>query len=112
MTVSFKIKTNKMNTTENFINWLEGFLDACKNKPSAQQIKEIRKKLHEAKGSQDSNYHALWNPTIEPRPISSFSTIGLVPPGSTEPNNGPLDEAFMAEIEKRKSATTMDELFD
>ena len=35
-----------------------------------------------------------------------------VPPGSTEPNNGPLDEEFMAEIEKRKSATTMDELFD
>jgi hypothetical protein len=101
-----------MNTNENFINWLEGFLDACKNKPSAQQIKEIRKKLSEVKNSSEPAYHALWSSNVEPRPINSFPTIGLVPPGSTEPNNGPLDEAFMEEIEKRKSATTMDELFD
>lgn len=101
-----------MNTPENFINWLEGFLDACKNKPTAPQIKEIRKKISDIKPSIGDNYHALWNPSVEPLPVNSFPTIGLVQPDSIEPNNGPLDEAFMAEIEKRKSATTMDELFD
>ena len=34
-----------MNSHERFTNWLEGLLDACKNKPSVQHIKDIRKKL-------------------------------------------------------------------
>jgi hypothetical protein len=109
-----------MNTPENFINWLEGFLDACKNKPTAQQIKEIRKKISEISVdvkvmrhlSKGEIYTPLWNIQNGEVPADHFPTIGLVPPGSTEPNNGPLDEEFMAEIEKRKSATTMDELFD
>lgn len=109
-----------MNTPENFINWLEGFLDACKNKPTAQQIKEIRKKISELSldvrvthnRSTGEIYTPLWNTQNGAVSADHFPTIGLVPPGSTEPNNGPLDEEFMAEIEKRKSATTMDELFD
>ena len=110
-----------MNTPENFINWLEGFLDACKNNPTPQQIKEIRKKIsalpvsrerHSITRSTEETYSPLWNAKIEPVSASQFSTIGLVTPGSEIPNNGQLDEAFVAEIEKRKSATTMDELFD
>jgi hypothetical protein len=110
-----------MNTPENFINWLEGFLDACKNNPSPQQIKEIRKKISALPSRGDRQainrvtgevYNPLWNTQIDAVPVSHFTTIGLVPPGSDIPNNGPLDEAFMAEIEKRKSATTLDELAD
>ena len=110
-----------MNTPENFINWLEVFLDASKNNPTPQQIKEIRKKIS-ALPSRNSGqsvsrstgelYNPLWNTTITPIPADNFSTIGLVPPGSEIPNNGPLDEEFIAAIEKNKSASTMEELFD
>ena len=34
-----------MNTAQDFVNWLEGFLDACKNSPTPQQIREVRKKM-------------------------------------------------------------------
>ena len=34
-----------MNSHERFTNWLEGLLDACKNKPTPQHVKDIRKKI-------------------------------------------------------------------
>ena len=36
-----------MKTSNDFINWLEGYLDACKNKPSTNQLRVIRKKMTE-----------------------------------------------------------------
>jgi hypothetical protein len=101
-----------MNTPENFINWLEGFLDACKNKPTAQQIKEIRKKISDLRSTNGEMYTALWNSQVEPSPVKAFPTITLVQPGVDVPNNGSLDEEFMAEIERKKSASTLDELFE
>ena len=36
-----------MNNSEKFINWLEGYLDACKNSLDINQVKLIRKKMKE-----------------------------------------------------------------
>lgn len=110
-----------MKTTQDFVNWLEGFLDACKNAPSPQQVKEIRKKmidLPKTIGSVGINratgetYNPLWNAKIEPVQADHFSTITLVQPDSNIPNNGPLDEEFIAAIERNKSASTLEELKD
>lgn len=108
-----------MNTPQDFVNWLEGFLDACKNAPSLPQVKEIRKKISALPKTEDrfkinrvtgEVYSPLW--TNGPAPVSSdhFSTISLVPPGSNIPNNGPLDEEFIRAIEENKNASTLEEL--
>lgn len=109
-----------MNTPQDFVNWLEGFLDACKNSPSPQQVKEIRKKItalpkmenrftvNRANGEM---YTALWDKSINPISADHFPTISLVPPGSDIPNNGSLDEEFIKAVEENKNASTMDELF-
>jgi hypothetical protein len=111
-----------MNTPQDFVNWLEGFLDACKNSPSPQQIKEVRKKMAALPVSKDrftvnratgEVYTPLWSPSAESKPADFFSTISLVPPGSTIPNNGPLDqidEEFLKAVEESKNASTMEEL--
>ena len=108
-----------MNTPQDFVNWLEGFLDACKNSPTPQQIKEVRKKITALPLSKDKFainrstgevYQPLWSPTAESKSADFFSTISLVPPGSNIPNNGPLDDEFLKAIEENKSASTMEEL--
>ncbi|CAB4159001.1 hypothetical protein UFOVP699_52 [uncultured Caudovirales phage] len=110
-----------MNTAQDFVNWLEGFLDACKNSPSPQQIREVRKKMTSLPKTEDrlkvnrstgEVYNSLWSNSVDPVPVDHFSTISLVPPGSNIPNNGPLDEEFMAAIERNKSASTLEELAD
>ena len=108
-----------MNTPQDFVNWLEGFLDACKNSPTPQQIKEVRKKMTALPTSKDrvmasrvtgEVYTPLWSPSAESKHSDFFSTISLVPPGSNIPNNGPLDEEFLKAIEDNKTASTMEEL--
>jgi hypothetical protein len=108
-----------MNTPQDFVNWLEGFLDACKNSPTPQQIKEVRKKIAALPTSKDrvainrstgEVYTPLWSPSAESKHADFFSTISLVPPGSNLPNNGPLDEEFLKAIEDNKTASTMEEL--
>ena len=108
-----------MTTSEDFVNWLEGFLDACKNSPSPQQIKEVRKKILSLPSVKDrvainratgEMYTPLWNSSASAIPADHFSTITLVPPGSTIPNNGSLDEEFIKAVEESKNASTMEEL--
>jgi hypothetical protein len=108
-----------MNTAQDFVNWLEGFLDACKNSPSPQQIREVRKKMAALPTGKDKFavnrstgeiYTPLWANAGEPVPADHFPTISLVPPGSNIPNNGPLDEEFLKAIEENKTASTMEEL--
>ena len=108
-----------MNTSQDFVNWLEGFLDACKNSPSPQQIKEVRKKIAALPTSKDKfvinrstgeMYNPLWNTPTGAVPADHFPTITLVPPGSNIPNNGPLDEEFLKAVEESKNASTMEEL--
>jgi hypothetical protein len=109
-----------MKTAQDFVNWLEGFLDACKNSPSPQQIREVRKKmaaLPATEGTVFRNrstgevYNPLWNSQIDPVPADHFSTITLVQPDPNVPNNGQLDEEFIKAVEENKNASTMDELF-
>ena len=110
-----------MNTAQDFVNWLEGFLDACKNSPTPQQIKEVRKKIATLPLSKDKAtisrstgevYNPLWNTPMSAVPVDHFSKITLVQPDSDIPNNGPLDEEFIAAVEKNKSASTLEELAD
>jgi len=108
-----------MDTTQDFVNWLEGFLDACKNTPSPQQVKEIRKKISALPKSKDrfqvnrasgEVYTPLWNSNSGPVPADHFSTITLVQPDSDRPNNGSLDEEFIKAVNNNKTASTMEEL--
>lgn len=83
-----------MNNSENFINWLEGFLDACKNKPNYSQIREIRKKI-----------------SINKSTAPKFTMITDSPVGhSLSQNNDQLNEEQKALLEKSRGATTMEEL--
>ena len=92
-----------MNTPEEFVNWLEGFLDACKNAPTSAQIKEVRKKITALRSTQDETYTALWgNHTA---PVKAFPTITLV-----QPQNDPIDDEFLKAVEESKNASTMEEL--
>lgn len=108
-----------MNTAQDFVNWLEGFLDACKNSPSPQQIKEVRKKISALPSAKDNRltsritgevYNPLWNTSTSAVPANHFSTISLVPLDSNIPNNGSLDEEFIKAVEESKNASTMEEL--
>lgn len=56
---------------DSLINWIEGYLDACKNKPNPNQVKEIRKKIEEYR---------------KPNPLSN--TLFTMPPGTTSPYYG------------------------
>lgn len=106
-----------MNTPQDFVSWLEGFLDACKNSPTTQQIKEVRKKISMLSLNPNTLskptgeiYKSLWSQNVEPKSSEFFPTISLVPPSSNIPNNGPLDEEFIKAVEKSKTASTMEEL--
>lgn len=103
-----------MNAPQDFVNWLEGFLDACKNSPTTQQIKEVRKKIAALPATKDRYtinrstgevYNPLWNSQEGAVPTDHFSTITLV-----QPKNEELDEEFLKAIEDNKSASTMEEL--
>lgn len=79
-----------MQTSENFINWLEGYLDACKNNLTANQVREIRKKL------------------IDTKKNTSNSTVALY--DSVAPTNQILTDEFIRAIEEHKNASTLEEL--
>ncbi len=95
-----------MNSHERFTNWLEGLLDACKNKPTAQHVKDIRKKLESLK-SEERAAEVLGRQT-SPVQVTTFA-LGQAPEGSTEKF---LDDDFQKAIEKNKAASTMEELFN
>lgn len=101
-------------TAESIINWLEGYLDACKNKPSASQIKEIRKKISEYRKSPSfsisgvPNGHEVsyqYTSHTSRRPVSSDSRNSDFPP-----NIEMLNEEDKRLVELAKNATTMEEL--
>lgn len=94
-----------MNTAEDFVNWLEGFLDACKNSPSSQQIKEVRKKISLVRQSSDNVYQSLWDPSMPARSVNAFPTITLV-----QPKTDPINEAFERAVEESKNVSTLEEL--
>lgn len=80
-----------MEKSEKFINWLEGMLDASKNKLNSSQVKEIRKKIKEYHTKDDIRF--------------------LMEPGSHDlPLNSIKNEEFLKEIEKNKHASTMEDL--
>jgi hypothetical protein len=95
-----------MTTAENFVNWLEGFLDACNNAPTSKQVKEIRKKIDLHRANDEESYQSLWNPDMPTQSSRAFSTITLVQP----PKHEQLSDAFIKAIEENKTASTMEEL--
>jgi hypothetical protein len=104
---------NNMTTSEDFVNWLEGFLDACKNAPTSMQIREVRKKIANIRPVAGvEQYNSLWDSNMPPQPTRSFSTITLVQPPKEEINskNEPVNEDFIRAIEENKKAATMEEL--
>ena len=91
-----------MEMSEKFINWLEGYLDASKNKLSNWQVKEIRKKITE--------YHKIKNQRVIPLYDQTNGQFTMADPFMTSQNNSMLNEEFLREVEKTKAASTMEEL--
>ena len=94
-----------MNNSEKFINWLEGYLDACKNSLDINQVKLIRKKMKEV--APQIAVGLSYNP------FTSAVTAPIVP--LYDSLNAPqheIDSEFLKEIEKNKNASTMEELKD
>ena len=80
-----------MEKSEKFINWLEGMLDASKNKLNSSQVKEIRKKIKVYHTEDDLRF--------------------LIEPHHELPLNSVKNEEFLKEIEKNKHASTMEDLY-
>jgi hypothetical protein len=80
-----------MEKSEKFINWLEGMLDASKNKLSSSQVKEIRKKIksYHTEDDQRNAYAGVYHDL---------------------PLNSVKDEEFLKEVERNKQASTMEDL--
>ena len=95
-----------MNSHERFTNWLEGLLDACKNKPSVQHIKDIRKKLEGLKS--EARAAEVLSTPIAARPFSTFG-LTTITDGTQEKF---IEDDFQKAIEKTKNASTMEELFE
>ena len=99
-----------MTTSEDFVNWLEGFLDACKNAPTPMQIREVRKKITALRQSQGDTYTAIWDSRLT-APTGNYSTVTLVQPDVETPfKKEQIDEDFIRAIEENKQASTLEEL--
>ena len=83
-----------METPEQFINWLEGVLDATNNKLTPGNDRVIRKKITE--------YHKKCAVTIIP--LYDAQQLG------SSSNTSALNEEYLTEVEKNKHASTMAEL--
>lgn len=88
-----------MTQSDKFINWLEGYLDASKNKLASSQIREIRKKIKEYHAHGESQYAIDLINNANSAFISNDSNKLI-----------PLNEEFLKEVERNKSAATMDDL--
>ena len=85
-----------MTKSEKFINWLEGMLDASKNKLTHSQVKEIRKKIKEYHDDDEFNEDINYFNSAYPLDSSLL--------------NSKVDEEYIKEIERNKHASTMDDL--
>lgn len=83
-----------------FINWLEGYLDASKNKVTPNQVKEIRKKIAEYRAEREKELIPLWDSSYNEFPLNSINSL----------NKSAAHEEFLNEISKNKNASTMEEL--
>jgi hypothetical protein len=90
-----------MKNSEKFINWLEGYLDACRNVLDTSQVKIIRKKIKECQDESTSLIH--YQPT-------STTGSGIIPLYDNQKTT--FDQNFLEEIERNKNASTLDELFE
>ena len=82
-----------MQTADKFINWLEGYLDASKNKLEPNQVREIRKRI--------LVYHKEPKAAVTPLWDSTDHSIS---------NNSRLNEDFIQAIERNKNASTMEDI--
>ena len=84
-----------METADKFINWLEGYLDASKNRLEPGQIREIRKRI--------ASYHKDVRTATVPLWDSAFYNTFATPTNQ-------LNEEFIREVEKNKNASTMEDI--
>ena len=101
-----------MNNPEKFINWLEGYLDACKNTLDINQVKIIRKKIKEcsSKIATGINYGPITS--IGSSPYTSIGSSIPLYDSLNQSSTYEMDPEFLKEIEKNKNASTMEELKD
>ena len=88
-----------MQTPNQFINWLEGYLDALNDKLTVAQVRAIRKKIKEV--SDDARPANLLFDSHVPM-SSSRSPIG--------PIKSPDYDDFLREVENNRNASTVEEL--
>ena len=83
-----------METADKFINWLEGYLDASKNRLEPNQVREIKKRILSYHKEKKEEMTPIWDSTNYSIPL----------------NNSRLDEEFIQAIEKNKNASTMEDI--
>ena len=109
---------------DSLINWIEGYLDACKNKPNPNQVKEIRKKIEEYRkpnplftitpGTTSPYYGGTQ--LLTDTPVYQYTAGSGTPipfAGTTVSNSSSVsqeNDEIHELIEKAKRATTMEEL--
>jgi hypothetical protein len=102
-----------MTDSEKFINWLDGYLDACKNNVRPAQVRHIKKKIKDclALNKNTSNVGPLWHTTTNPLDAIDYTagssvTTNILYDSTTQP----VSDEFLEEIEKNKNASTMEDL--
>ena len=111
-----------METPEKFLSWLEGYLDATANTLTPKQVKEIRRKITEVQAYEISDFTTGTFALVQPDTRQSV-TSPVVPiydsaiSTSTHTvkntvNDEPIDEEFLAAIEKNKNVSSLEELFE
>jgi len=96
-----------MERSEKFINWLEGFLDASKNKINSGQVREIRKKIKEYHDQERNDIIPIYDT------LAGLSNSGYGDLLNTSViKESEKNAEYLKEIEKNKAASTMEQLVD
>lgn len=85
-----------MTHPEQFIGWLEGYLDAKKNDLSRGDARQIRKKIEEYRKTSPRVLVPMYD---SPTADEQVNTL-----------NDSVDPAFLAEVAAKNHATSMEEL--
>jgi hypothetical protein len=117
-----------METPEKFLSWLEGYLDATTNTLTPKQVKEIRKKITEVQAYAISDFTTGTFALVQPDtrqsvtspvvPIydsaisTSTHTVSIYDRVKNTVNDEPINEEFLAAIEKNKNVSSLEELFE
>jgi hypothetical protein len=97
-------------THQDFIKWLEGYLDATKNKLTQVQVREIRKKMDSIHSNTQIYPSYPTYPIYDPYQVTCTTGTTLTNNGFENETNNEEDSDFMEAINANKEASTLEDL--